>query len=172
MSQTDGRLPSETVTFQVSQIIAGTLLLGPLVFASIAYVSGLGKQPQPGGEVLGYIGIGFSAIALLASFIVPKVAANQGLAQLAVKGSEITTTDYFGVYQMRMLIRAALLEGAASCCCVMYIASRLWWLLGAVFVLLLVMAIFFPRRGQFDDWIREQRELGAFDAAPNASDKT
>jgi hypothetical protein len=172
MSEADGRLPSETVPFHVCRIIAGALIAGPLIFAGIAHVSGLGQPPQPGSEIIGYIAVAFSVIDLIASFIVPTVVANQTLAQLAAKGSELTTKDYFGVYQTRMLIRAALLEGAAFFCCIIYMSSRLWWTLATALFLVLVMAIVFPTRGRFDDWIRERREADAFDAAPDTSDKT
>jgi hypothetical protein len=75
----------------------------------------------------------------------------------------------FGVFNTRVIIRAALLEGGAFFCCIIYMSSQLWWTLATALGLLAVMAIFFPTRGRFDDWVREERELRAFDNRPDAS---
>ncbi|HET6326049.1 MAG TPA: hypothetical protein VFG04_15335 [Planctomycetaceae bacterium] len=167
MAESDGRLPSETVPFQTVQIIAAALIVGPLVFAGIAFVSNLGQAP--GDETLGYIAVGFSALALIMSLVIPKIATNQKLRTLGVQGSEVTTTALFAAFQTQVIIRSALLEGAAFFCCVAYMATHVWWTLGTALALLAVMAVFFPTRGRFDDWVREQRELRSFEGRSDVS---
>jgi hypothetical protein len=170
VAEQDDRLPSETVPFITAQIIAAALILGPLVFAGIAFVSVQGQPP--GDPTLAFIGIGFSAIAIVLSLLVPTVAANQKLRLLRNAGNEISTADLFAVSQTRVIIRAALLEGAAFFCCIAYMVSRSWLALGAAFVLLVLMVVFFPTRGRFDDWVREQRELRALDSASSGSSES
>jgi hypothetical protein len=169
MSEPDGRLPSETVPFHSVQIIAGALIFGPLIFAVIAFFAGQGQPP--GDPTVGYIAILFSVTALLASFILPTKIANQNLATLRSQGT-VSPMQLFGVFNTRVIIRAALLEGAAFFCCVAYMTSRLWWTLGTALGLLAVIAIFFPTRGRFDDWVREQQDLAAFDDPAGASSAT
>ena len=157
MSQQDERRPSETVPFQVVQIIAGALILGPLFFAGIAYVTSQGKLP--GDPLLAYMAVGFSLFALVASTAVPAVVGSQKLRQFESLGSNISVMDLFGVMQTRVILRSAILEGAAFFCCIAYMVTALWWALVAALALIAVMAIFFPTRGRFDDWVSEVWEL-------------
>jgi hypothetical protein len=166
MSERDERSPSETVPFRTVQIIAGALIVGPLIFAVIAFLSGQGQQP--GDPTIGYIAILFSVIALFASFFLPTKVAKQNSASLGSQGTDLSMMQLFGVFNTQVIIRAALLEGGAFFCCVAYMSSRLWWTLAMALGLLSVIAIFFPTRGRFDDWVREQRELRAFDGPPDA----
>jgi hypothetical protein len=166
VAESDGRLPSETVPFRTVQIIAAALILGPLVFAGIAFVANSGQRP--GGELLGYIAIGFSALDLIMSLVIPKIVTNQKLRTLGGQGRDVTTTDLFAAYQIQVIVRSALLEAAAFFCCVIYMTTGLWWTLGTALALLLVMVFFFPTRGRFDDWVREQRELRSFEGPADA----
>jgi hypothetical protein len=163
--ESDGRLPSETVPFQTVQIIAAALIVGPLIFAGIAYGATIGQPP--GDALLGYIAVGFSAMALVMSLVIPGVVISQKLRTLGGQGSGIPTAAFFAAYQTQVIVRSALLEGAAFFCCIAYMSTRLWWTLGTALVLLAVMAVFFPTRSRFDDWVRQQRELGAFDTRPD-----
>jgi hypothetical protein len=166
VSESDGRSPSETVPFQTVQIIASALIVGPLIFAGIAYGATIG---QPAGDaLLGYMAIGFSAMALVMSLVIPGVVTTQRLRAVGGQGSTLSTAAFFAAYQTQIIVRSALLEGAAFFCCVAYMATRLWWTLGTALVLLAVMAVFFPTRSRFDDWVRERRELDAFGGPPDA----
>ena len=73
-----------------------------------------------------------------------------------------------GIYRRRNLgpsreVLQALLEGGAFFCIIAYMVTHLWWALAMAFGLLAAMVVFFPMRGRFDDWVREQRELRSLD---------
>jgi hypothetical protein len=150
-------MPSEMVPFRTVQIIAGALILGVLIFAVISIVT---AQGQPAGlEVIAYIAVAFSVMEAIVSFVAPALVANRRLKELRERTGEIPVMDLFGVYQTQIIIRGALLEGGAFFCCIAYMSTQLWWTLATALVLVAIIAIFFPTRGRFDDWVREQREL-------------
>jgi hypothetical protein len=172
VAEQDERRPSETVPFQTVpfqtvQIIAGALIVGPLLFAGIAFVAAQGQQPR--NDILAYIAIGFAMIALVASPVVSTIAANQRLRQLESRGPELSLMDLFGVLGTRVIVRAAILEGAVFFCCIAYMVTALWWTLGTALLLLALMIPFFPTRGRFDDWVREQREIRSLDGERRSS---
>ncbi len=157
----DGRLPSESVPFRTVQIIAGALILGPLLFMAIAVTSTWGQPPND--PTIGYVAAVFSAGVLVASFVVPPIVVSQSLAKLRGQGTEISTLDLFNVYQTRTIVRAALLESGAFFSLIAYMVTHLEWTLALAIGLLVAMGIFFPTPGRFDDWVREQRELRSLD---------
>ncbi len=167
VAEQDERRPSETVPFQTVQIIAGALIVGPLLFAGIAFVAAHGQQPR--NDILAYIAIGFATIALVASPAASTIVANQRLRQLGSRGPELSIMDLFGVLGTRVVVRAAILEGAVFFCCIAYMITSLWWTLGTALLLLAIMIAFFPTRGRFDDWVREQREIRSLDGEPRSS---
>jgi hypothetical protein len=163
MSQSDGRLPSEEVPFKTVQIVVAALILGTLAFAVIALLTA-----QPGNlDLVAYLAVGFSVVELVISFVAPQIATRQRMQELRQESSEIPTMALFGVYQTQAIIRGALLEGAAFFCCIAYMNTQLWWTLGTALGLMVILAILFPTRGRFDDWVREQRELRSLDTNTN-----
>jgi hypothetical protein len=166
VSQADERTPSESVAFLTVQIVAAAMIAGTLIFACIAFVIGLGQQP--GDPTVAYLAVGFSVIALIASFVASTIVTNQRLRILGKTGRELSVMELFAVFQTKVIVRSALLEGAAFFCCVAYLGSSLWWALATALVLIALMAVIFPTRGRFDDWAREQRELRSLDGSPDA----
>lgn len=160
-SQSNGKLPSEQVPFQTVQIIAVALILGPLFFAAIALTSAWGQPPN--NELIGYVAAFIFVSSLAASLIIPPIVVSQNLARLRGQAAELTTMDLFNAFQTRTIVRGALLEGGAFFCLVAYLVTHLWWTLVLALALLVVMGLFFPTRGRFDDWVREQRELRSLD---------
>ena len=150
--------PSEMVPFQQTQIIAAALILGPLFFAGVAYVSSQNQQ-QPGDPMLAYVGAGVAVMAIIASMIAPTIVSRQQMEKLRAATSDNPIMPFFQLFQTLVIVRAAILEGAAFFCCIAYMSTRLLWALGAALVLLVIMGIFFPTRSRFDDWVRMQREL-------------
>ncbi len=41
--------------------------------------------------------------------------------------------------------------------------TQLWWTLGTALGLMVILAILFPTRGRFDDWVRERAALRSLD---------
>jgi hypothetical protein len=154
-------LPSESVPFKTVQIIAAALIFGPLLFAAIAITSVWGQPPND--PTIAYVAAFVFASMLVASVIIPPIVVGQNLAKLGGQATEISTLDLFNVYQTRTIVRAALLEGGAFFCIIAYMVTHLWWALAMAFGLLAAMVVFFPMRGRFDDWVREQRELRSLD---------
>jgi hypothetical protein len=164
MAQADGRLPSEEVPFKTVQIIVAALIVGTLIFAVIAFLTA-----QPGNlDLVAYLAVGFSAVELAISFVLPKILARKAIQELPSQNGEIPAMALFGVYQTQAIIRGALLEGAAFFCCIAYMNTQLWWTLATALGLMAILAILFPTRGRFDDWVREQRDLRSFDMNTNA----
>lgn len=161
MLETDDQLPSETVPFKTVQIIAAALVLGPLFFLVIAFISTQGQPP--GDPIVAYIGAGFAVILLCGSLVASKVVGTVKVRQLQAGGSQPSNMDFFQVLQTRVVIRAAMLEGAAFFNCIGYMISQLWWSMATVLGLLAVMLILFPTRSGFDAWVRDQRELSGLD---------
>jgi hypothetical protein len=155
--ETDDRLPSETVPFKTVQIIAAALVLGPLLFLIFAFFSTQGQAP--GDPTVAYLGAGLAAALLCSSFVASTVIGSQKVRQLQAGGRQLSNLDFFQVLQTRVIVRAAMLEGAAFFCCIGYMMSQLWWSMATVLGLLAVMLFWFPTRSNFDAWVREQREL-------------
>jgi hypothetical protein len=159
--ENDDQLPSETVPFKTVQIIAAALVLGPLFFLVIAFLSTQGQPP--GDPIVAYIGAGFAVVAVCGSLVASKIVGTVKVRQLQAGGSQPSNMDFFQVLQTRVIVRAAILEMAAFFNCIGYMTSRLWWSMATVLGLLAVMLILFPMRSGFDSWVRYQRELSGLD---------
>jgi hypothetical protein len=144
------------------QIIAGALMVGVLSFGAYAVAAAFGKPP--GEPLLAYIAVGFSAAAFIARMIVPPRVESELRKQAAESTKEIQDRDdrvlrLAGVFQTRMILEYALLEGPCFFCLVAYIISTEWWLLAIVGVLLAIMAVGFPTRSKLENWADDQLQL-------------
>ncbi len=155
--QPDLQLPSERVPFHVSQIIAGALIGGVLIFAAIAFVIGRGKPP--GDPMLAYIAVAAAVAEVVGCLVVPKLVTRESVSRNAVEPQRTPEMSLYAVYQVRLIIRFALLEGAAFFCGIAYISTARWWTLAAMLLLAGIMIAFFPGRAGYDDWVREQQDL-------------
>jgi hypothetical protein len=156
----DQKQSSEETQFRTIQIIAGAVIAGPLIFAAVAFA--VARNQQPGSPVLAYIAVGFAALSLIVSFVAPAVVTRAQLDAICRQGDGDLTRQLMGLFQTRVIIRSAVLEGAALLCGVAYITSSLWWTIAAMLLLVGVMLAIFPTRGQFDNWVRKERELRSF----------
>jgi hypothetical protein len=145
------------VPFHNARIIAGALIASPLLFGAVAFV--IASRKAPGNPFLGYFSVFFSVIAIVMSTVIPNIATRSLLQQTKGTKDGNWLLALYGVFQARLCIRYALLEGAAFLCGIAYLQTALVWALVAMAVLVCVMIVRFPTRSQFDDWVREQREL-------------
>ena len=133
------------------QIIAAALVLGPSVFAAVVLMS------FPGGsdvlELLGKIGLGFAAVTIVVSVIVP------GMIGKLKEGS--STQQYLEVYQTRLIIKLALLEGAAFINIVALQAEQSWWSLGTAGFVVILMIAGFPTQSKIEFWMQAQKEMSS-----------
>ena len=97
---------------------------------------------------------------VVARFIVPMFIVNGGKPQLKQSSGDEQRSLLAGLYQTKMIVGMAVLEGAAFVSLISYISERQFWSYGVVAFLVGVMAISFPSQGQFESWAEEmKREL-------------
>ncbi len=143
---------------RTSQIIAGTLIAGVVMFACVAFFVAKGEPAK--SPMLALIGAGMAAMAVAVRFIVPTVIVNGAKARLKEASATDVMAQLAGLYQTKMIVGMAVLEGAAFVNLVAYITEKQFWSYGVVAFLLAVMAISFPSQGQFESWAEEmKREL-------------
>ncbi len=143
------------------QIIAAALMLGALFFLLIAFFTTRG---QPAGDpTIAYLAVGLAVALLCGSLVASTIVANQKLRQPQAGGKQLSNLDFFQVLQTRVILRAAMLEGAAFFCFIAYMTSQLWWSIATVLGLLVGDARLLSHAVEFDAWVRDQRELCGLD---------
>lgn len=148
---------------RVMLIIFGALLVGVVVFAIIAVISRIS-----GGEalfnmefgLLAVMGVGFAALVLIPSFVVPiitrktatKELGQEFAGQLDQPGAAMKSMEGL---QTSMIIGLALLEGTAFFNLIGYMIDGSAWNLLTVAILLMIMFIRIPLPGRVDDWVAD-----------------
>lgn len=154
-----------------AQITRAMLMMGVVIFVGVAVVTAMGKPPKE--PVMALIAAGFAVLATVArAIVVPLVIATQRrkiarAMQLpatehegAADANEVIEKQLYMVWQInKLILEAAILEGAAFFNLVAYIEERQWWSLAVAGSLLASMAASFPTRRRGEDWIRIQSEL-------------
>ena len=154
MSQGNSPIKPESVG-RISQIIAGALMMGVVVFACIAFFIAKGDGlPFP---MISFMAIGFAGVTTVMRFVVPTIILNGGKAQLKQAATDEQPMVLAGLYQTKTIVGMALLEGAAFFNLIAYIMEKQVWTYGVVAFLLAVMAISFPSQGQFESWAEEMK---------------
>ncbi len=154
MSQGNSPIKPESVG-RISQIIAGALVMGVVVFACVAFFIAKGDGPQL--PMISFLAIGFAGVATVMRFVVPTILVNGGKAQLKQAANDEQPMVLAGLYQTKTIVGMAVLEGAAFFNLIAYIMEKQFWSYGAVAFLLGVMAISFPSQGQFESWAEEMK---------------
>jgi hypothetical protein len=150
--------PTPDARIRVMQIIAGALIAGVVVFGVIV-VFGFGALNQPPAEgVIRYMALGFIALELVPFALVPTFVTGDSVTR-AQQGNRLLEGEGlpYGLYQTRMIIRFALLEGAAFFNLVAVIIEHHWWNLAAAGALAFAMLLMFPTRTRVEQWIETQR---------------
>lgn len=147
---------------RVMQIITGALMMGLIMFGVIANVlvfGGEGLKDKPPLEcIVPLMAVGFAVLIIINHFIVPETVINTSINTLKgqVELNEITKGHFFPIFQVGLIIRLALLEGAGFFNLVAFIIDKQWWSLAVVALLLALMAIRFPTMGQVDAWAEDR----------------
>ena len=137
------------------RVIASALLFGVLTFGAVAAVMGAGRPAEP-APVASYAILGFAALSIVGSSIVPSVVT-------AAAETDGSTKSLIGLYQTRMIVRLAMLEGAAMACLVGYIVDAWWPVWAGVAVAFVGMLSAFPTAGRLRRFVEARRQLAAFD---------
>jgi hypothetical protein len=149
------------------RIISAALISGVIVFMAVVLFVIKG-DPQPGLPLLTYIGLGFGALALVFSFIVPGFMGSS-IKQALLEGKRVELPAQFKasqevgivgnllfLFQTRIIIGYAILEGAAFFNLVAYMLERQEVSLAVVGLLLGAMLIKFPTRGRVEGWLADE----------------
>ena len=114
------------------------------------------RLPKPHSdalELLGKIGLGFAAVTIVMSVIVPGM--------IGTLKETSSTQQYLGVYQTRLITKLALLEGAAFINIVALQAEQSWWSLGTAGFVVILMIAGFPTQSKIEFWIQAQKEMSS-----------
>jgi hypothetical protein len=148
------------------QIIAGALIQGVIIFFVVVFF--LPIPPNRLAVLNSYIGLGFALLAMVMSLVVPNIIMASAKTSL-VKGKPIELLKQFGevsnlgflaplagLFQTRMIIAMALLEGAAFFNLVSYMMERQPFTLAVVGMLLLALVMNFPTRRGLETWLAQE----------------
>ncbi|HYW80641.1 MAG TPA: hypothetical protein VE890_13740 [Thermoguttaceae bacterium] len=160
------------------QIVAGALVAGCLTFLVVVLV--VSDRVGAAGQlpVITYVAIGFACVALVVRMIVPGIVVAQGRRRIAegtwnlpagrgfqppLNSEFIERTGDAGklamLFMTRMIIAAALLEGAAFCSMVAYMVEQSPMALIVAGVMIIGVALHFPTRSRLIHWIEDQLTL-------------
>ena len=150
------------------QIIVGAMASGVMMFAVVVLAREGGDAPDE--PTITYVALVISVASLAASFFVPNLVARAARDKMA-KGQEprlsVRTTVPFEagivgqlakVFQVRLIITCAILEGPALFCLIAYMTE------GSLIVLVVAALLFFsilsrfPTPRSLEDWIAQDLE--------------
>ena len=161
---------------RVSQIIAGSLIAGVVIFLLVVLYlvhvqnQGRGNAPAKDIPILSLIAAGMLATLAPMSLILPRFLNQVSLGQLVAgtwKPPEGANPAAFGtvtdklmsIYQTTLIVRLAMLEGAAFMGVLAYLQEAQPWVLGLVAAVLALMALTFPTRGRAQAWLESQADM-------------
>jgi hypothetical protein len=142
------------------RIIVCALVMGVLAFAGVAaFVRSQGAMPPtPDVPLVSYIAAGYGALMLLAWSVVPPAIVTGARRKLLAE-TAVTTGRLLDLFHTRLIVGAALLEGAAFFFLIAYMLEGLpWALAGGLFFAALLAMLYFPTREGVEGWVAEQRE--------------
>lgn len=143
-----------------SQIIAGALMFGVTAFGAIAAVIG-GKAPAT-SPVVAYLAVAVAAQVIALRFFIPGLIVRSQLKTIQNEGASLVTERLPGLFQTRMIMGMALLDGAALFNLTAYIINGQWFSLATAGFLLLLMGMMFPTVREFESWAEDiERNLNS-----------
>ncbi len=137
---------------RICQIIAAALMLGVICFSFVAFT--VAKNPPATMPIISMVGAGFAGIATIVRFVLPQIMV-AGMTRNLKPDEPGILHRLASLYQTKMIIGMAVLEGAAFFNLVGYIVERQIWSYGVVAALLTIMAISFPSQTQFENWAED-----------------
>ncbi len=169
------------------RIIHLALVTGCLFFAGIAiYVRSQPGAAVPEQPVVGFTGLAFAAVMGVMAFVVPPLIAANWRQKIARGIDTLSTTRpprsvleqggpvaaparedgppersarWWGLYQMHLIITAALLEGVIFMQLIAYLLEGSTWSLGIAGLFIAALVLLFPTRERIERWIRTQQDL-------------
>ncbi|MCA9068092.1 MAG: hypothetical protein KDA84_04180 [Planctomycetaceae bacterium] len=157
MSQTNIQKPEQLV--MLMRIITVAILMGPLLFLFVVLNNSENQQPQDPSQA--YIAAGFAGLMIFVHFLIrfrpkpsslPEEFRNENFDPLADEVFMALAPNY----QVELIIKLALLEGATFFNIIAYQMERQWWTLAIVVLLLVLIAAKFPTISVIQQWIERQ----------------
>jgi branched-subunit amino acid transport protein len=149
------------------RILSAALISGVVVFLVVVLFI-IKSDPKPGLPLLTYLGLAFGAVAVVFAFIIPGFIGGT-IKQALVDGKRVDlppqfkTSQEVGIagnllflFQTRLIIGYAILEGAAFFNLVAYMLERQDVSLAVVGLLLGAMMAKFPTRGKVAGWLADE----------------
>ena len=159
------------VRLRIMRILVLAMALGVFIFLVIAGIVRHQAADQPAVDMpmITFFALGFGGLQLVLQAVIPGLIATNLRRQLAAgkwppaRMGQAVPADDFGklclLYQTRLIIGAALAEGAALFLVMAYlIEGQLVALAGAAVMLVLVLTRF-PTRPGLEGWLSDQQEL-------------
>ncbi len=165
--------PDVQMQLRTMRIIHAALVMGCLIFAVIVIVMRAREnRPVPDQPVLSFAGLALAGVMGLTVLVVPNALAANWRQKIARGIDPLSTTrpsssqatpgqsvGWWGLYQTRMIISAAMLEGVIFFELIAYMTEGRPWDLGIAALFLVGLALLFPTRERVERWIRAQQEL-------------
>lgn len=147
---------------RICQIIYFALLMGVTFFAGIVFMTsgqaaGAGKPAMPANPIIFYMGLAGGMSMIAARFIVPGIVVRTLLKKLPQGTPEDLNARLFPIFQTRLIIGMALLEGATFFNLVAYMTERQTGSLVMIGVLVSLMTTMFPTLSQFENWAEDAK---------------
>jgi hypothetical protein len=150
-------------TVRTLRIVVGAMLMGVLVFLGV--VLAIRRGAGPAEPFIAYLAAAFALVCAFASTVVPNFMANQairlqnlepaleGTGRIDVGFDNQILSQLLAIYQTRLIVACALLEGAAFFNLVAYMIEGWTPNLVVTGVLLVMMAMRFPTTGGVEEWV-------------------
>jgi hypothetical protein len=145
------------------QVIVAAMAVGVLVFFGIVVaMPGEAVEPPP---LISYVAAAFALVCVAMSWVGPYFITGQVLRLLGLGSApegasrfvqdmdDQTLARLLGVYQSRLIVACAPLEGGAFFNLIAYMMEGQTFSLMVAGVLVLLMAMWFPTMGRAEDWI-------------------
>lgn len=161
------------VRIRTMRLIIFALINGIVLFMAIAiFQRANGQFGEPHDPLLiSPISLVFGVVMVIAHLVIPNPMAASARRQIA-RGQGPSRTEnlgaasipgeagqLLGVYQTRLILAAAFLEGATFFLLVAYLIEGQFYTLLAAILLLGLLALKFPTRSGVERWLEEQQEL-------------
>lgn len=149
-------------------IIAQALITGVIGFLAVAWFIKSDPDPDAGTPMMTYMAAGFALINLSVRAVMMGVIPKE---QIKLQRQYITDSEegrkrLAVIYQTRMIIGMALLEGSAFFAIIAWISESNDLALGVIGFILVVMIMSFPFKQRVLDWI----EVKIFELNPEGSE--
>jgi hypothetical protein len=162
-----------TMRLRTMRIIVFAMCLGILLFLGLAlYLRSTGEYEQKEPTLtLSYFTAGLAVLCVVMSVVVPALmesawrrTAPRELGPAPPPG-ELSAAEvrWWGLYQTRLIVRSALLEGPCFALLVAYLIEGQLWTVAVAVVVLLLLAAGFPTESGVRDWVERQRSRARYE---------